>query len=359
METKAWMILAVNPGSTTTKVAVYAGEKELYKDVVAHTTADLSGFKRIQEQFVMRKEAILASLARNAFPIESIDAVVGRGGLVKPIPGGVYTVNEDMVHDLRHGISGEHASNLGGLIAYEVSRELGVPAFVVDPVVVDEMEPIAKLTGFPELSRRSIFHALNQKAVGRTAAAALGKKYEESTLIIAHLGGGISVGVHVNGRVVDVNNALDGDGPFAVERAGQLPAGELIRLCFSGRFTEAELLARVRRQGGLVGQLGLNDAREVERRIAGGDERARLVYEGIAYHTAKEIASLAAAVSGKVDAVVLTGGLAHSEMLTGWITARVQFLAQVLRFPGEEEMSALVQGALRVLNGEEPAREYH
>ncbi|MGE5508312.1 MAG: butyrate kinase, partial [Chitinophagales bacterium] len=249
-------------------------------------------------------------------------------------------------------------SNLGGLIAGELAAGSGIPAFVVDPVMVDELCPLARYTGFPELRRRSIFHALNQRAVGRKAAARLGKTYSEACLIVVHLGSGVSVGAHERGRVIDVNNALDGDGPFGVERAGGLPVSDLVRLCFSGRWTEEELLRRVRRQGGLVGHLGLNSGREVEARIDDGDEQARECFEAMAYQIAKEIGGLAAVLKGQVDAVVLTGGLAHSARLVGWITERVAFLGPVLVFPGENELEALALGALRVLRGEEPAREY-
>ncbi|MGE5553190.1 MAG: butyrate kinase [Betaproteobacteria bacterium] len=351
-------ILVINPGSVSTKVALYAGEQCLRVETINHAASELAGFRHIQEQFDYRRKAILACLERWGEPLAGLAAVVGRGGLVKPLESGVYRVNPDMIHDLRHGVSGEHASNLGGLIAADLAEQAGIPAFVVDPVIVDELDPLARYTGFPDLRRRSIFHALNQKAVARRAAAQLGKEYHEVNLIVAHLGSGVSVGAHRLGRVVDVNNALDGDGPFGVERAGRLPTGDLIRLCFSGRWTEAELLRRVRRQGGLVGHLGVNDGREVEARIDQGDEKARECFEAMAYWIAKEIAALSATLEGKIDAIVLTGGLARSERLAGWIRRRVEFLAPVLLFPGEIEMEALALGALRALRGEEPIREY-
>jgi butyrate kinase len=351
-------ILVVNPGSFSTKVALYDGPRCLRSETVDHPPEVVAGFRHIAEQFGLRRQVVLDCLARWGERLDGLVAVVGRGGLVKPLKGGVYRVNADMVHDLRHGVSGEHASNLGGLLAADLAIQAGVPAFVVDPVMVDELQPLARYTGFPEIARRSIFHALNQKAVARRAATSLGKDYGELNLIVAHLGSGVSVGAHQRGRVVDVNNALDGDGPFGVERAGRLPAGDLIRLCFSGRWTEAELLRRVRRGGGLVAHLGVNDGREVEARIARGDERARECFEALAYWIAKEVGALAAALEGQVDTIVLTGGLARSERLVGWIRRRVEFLAPVMAFPGEHEMEALALGALRALEGEEPVLEY-
>ncbi|HHW14019.1 MAG TPA: butyrate kinase, partial [Firmicutes bacterium] len=258
----------------------------------------------------------------------------------------------------RHGVSGEHASNLGGLIAADLAERAGVPAFVVDPVMVDELIPLARYTGFPEVRRRSIFHALNQRAVARRAASQLGKEYPEVNLIVAHLGSGVSVGAHRRGQVIDVNNALDGDGPFGVERAGRLPSADLIRLCFSGRWTEEALVRRVRRQGGLVAHLGVNDGREVERRIELGDEKARECFEAMAYQISKEIGALATVLEGEIDAIVLTGGLAHSARLVEWIRRRTSFLAPVFVFPGEDEMEALALGAWRALEGEEPVLEY-
>lgn len=348
----------VNPGSLSTKIALYVDDRRLHFETIDHTPAELAGFHRIQDQFAVRKAAVLLALARWGETLSGLSAVVGRGGLVKPLAGGVYRVNADMIHDLRHGISGEHASNLGGLIAADLAEKAGVPAFVVDPVIVDELIPLARYTGFPEIKRRSIFHALNQRAVARRAAAELGRKYHECNLIVAHLGSGVSVGAHRQGRVIDVNNALDGDGPFGVERAGRLPVADLVRLCFSGRWTEEELIRRVRRQGGLVGHLGVNDGREVELRIASGDEHARECFEAMAYQIAKEIGGLATALEGKVDAIVFTGGLARSARLMDWLKERVGFLAPVMVFPGEDEMEALALGAYRALEGAEPVLEY-
>jgi len=353
-----YKILAVNPGSTSTKIAIFEDDKEIFKKKLFHPREELSKFDRIVDQYEFRKEVILQALKEAGFKLEELSAVVGRGGLLRPIPGGTYRVNEAMLHDLRIGLQGEHASNLGGILAYEIAKPYGIPAFIVDPVVVDEMEPIAKISGLPEIERRSIFHALNHKAVARLAAKDLGKKYEEVNLIVVHLGGGISVGVHRKGRVIDVNNALNGDGPFAPERAGGLPVWDAMKLALSGKYTEHELKKKLAGQGGIVAYLGTNDMREVEDRVKSGDEKARLIFEAMAYQVAKEIGADATVLKGDVDAIVLTGGLAYSDMFVGWIKERVSFIAPVLVYPGEDEMRALACGALRVLRGEEQPLEY-
>ena len=353
-----YKILAVNPGSTSTKIAIFEDDKEIFKKKLFHPREELSKFDRIVDQYEFRKEVILQALKEAGFKLEELSAVVGRGGLLRPIPGGTYRVNEAMLHDLRIGLQGEHASNLGGILAYEIAKPYGIPAFIVDPVVVDEMEPIAKISGLPEIERRSIFHALNHKAVARLAAKDLGKKYEEVNLIVVHLGGGISVGVHRKGRVIDVNNALNGDGPFAPERAGGLPVWDAMKLALSGKYTEHELKKKLAGQGGIVAYLGTNDMREVEDRVKSGDEKARLIFEAMAYQVAKEIGADATVLKGDVDAIVLTGGLAYSDMFVGWIKERVSFIAPVLVYPDEDEMRALACGALRVLRGEEQPLEY-
>nr|WP_250160247.1 butyrate kinase [Caloranaerobacter azorensis] len=291
--------------------------------------------------------------------LTKLSAVVGRGGLLKPIAGGTYKVNERMLEDLKVGVLGEHASNLGGILAHEIASQLNIPAFIVDPVVVDEMEDVARISGMPELERKSIFHALNQKAVARRAAKELGKAYNEVNLIVAHLGGGISVGAHKNGRVIDVNNALDGEGPFSPERTGGLPVGDLVKLCFSGKYTLAEMKKKIKGNGGLVAYLGTNDAREVVKMIENGDKKAELVYKAMAYQVAKEIGSLAAVLEGKVDGIILTGGIAYDKRFTKWIIDRVSFISKVFVYPGEDEMIALAEGGLRVLRGEEEAKVYN
>ena len=285
--------------------------------------------------------------------------MVGRGGLLRPIPGGTYKVSTELLEDLRSCRFGSHASNLGGPLAKRIADEAGeVPAFIVDPVVVDELIDEVRLSGIPEIERRSVFHALNQKAVARRASSELGKDFDKANLIVAHMGGGISVGVHRGGRVIDVNNALDGEGPFTPERAGSLPAGELVNFVFSTGIKLEELMKKMVGGGGLVAHLGTNDLREVEEMIAGGDEKARLVFEAMAYQVAREICCRAAVLSGEVGAVVLTGGLAFSEAFVGAVSRRVAFVAPILIFPGEDEMRALAEGALRVMSGQETAREY-
>lgn len=357
MPGEVFRILAINPTATTTRIALFDDEEETLAADLAHDPAELARFERVWDQYLYRKDRITAHLQATGIPLDSLHAVVGRGGLLKPVPGGVYAVNGAMLDDLRVGVQGEHASNLGGILAYGIAHALSIPAYVVDPVSTDEMRPEAHITGVPELRRTSLAHALNMRWMARKAAAALGKTYDESNLVMAHLGAGISVAAHRQGRMVDATNALE-DGPFGPERAGRLPAGDLVRLCFSGRYTERELIRRLTSGGGLMAHLGTRDWREVEARIAGGDPDARLVYEAMAYQVAKEIGAMAVALRARADAIVLTGDLARSALLTGWIAARVEWIAPVLRFPGSEEMRALAAGALRVLRGEEEARTY-
>ncbi|HHW92777.1 MAG TPA: butyrate kinase, partial [Firmicutes bacterium] len=347
-----------NPGSTSTKIALFQGEELVFAETLHHSSKELGTCKRVIDQFPLRRRALETFLQEKKIDLESLAAVVGRGGVLTPVVGGTYTVNREMITELREAPRGEHASNLGALLANEIAAAVGIPAYIVDPVVVDELEPLARVTGMAGIKRRSIFHALNQKAVARRAAKELGRSYTEVNLVVAHLGGGISVGVHSNGRVIDVNNALDGDGPFSPERSGGVPAGDLIRLCFSGKLTEREIYRNIVGGGGLVGYLGTNDAREIEERINKGEEEAQFYYEAMAYQIAKEIGAASTVLMGQLDAIVLTGGLAHSNLLTGWIRERVNFLAPVLIYPGERELEALAQGALRVLRGEEKAKLY-
>ncbi|MGI6585162.1 MAG: butyrate kinase [Gracilibacteraceae bacterium] len=353
-----YRLLIINPGSTSTKIAIFDNEKPVLEQTLRHSNEELAPYTTIIEQYEFRKNVILDTLNANGINITKLSAVIGRGGLLKPIESGTYRVNSKMLEDLRHRPMGQHASNLGAIIANEIASQLGIPAFIVDPVVVDEMDDIARISGMPEIERLSIFHALNQKAVGRKAAADLGKKYEELNLIIAHLGGGISVGAHKKGRVVDVNNALDGEGPFSPERTGGLPVSGLIKLCFSGKYTLDEIKKKITGNGGLVAYLGTNDGREVVKIIEEGNKEAELIYKAMAYQVAKEIGACAAVLEGKVDAICLTGGLAYDKHLTGWIRERVEFISDVKIYPGEDEMIALTEGGLRVLRGEEEAREY-
>ena len=355
---EVFRILAINPGSTSTKIAIYDNEKEVFETTLRHSNEEIDKYEKITDQYDFRKDVILGALSENDINLTKLSAVVGRGGLLKPIKGGTYRVNDLMIQDLIAAQMGEHASNLGGMIANEIANQLNIPAFIVDPVVVDEMEDVARISGMPEISRKSIFHALNQKAVARRYAKETGRPYSELNLIVAHLGGGISVGAHEKGRVIDVNNALDGEGPFSPERTGGLPVGDLAKLCFSGKYSHADIKKMIKGKGGLVAYLGTNDGRDVVKMIESGDENAKLIFEAMAYQVAKEIGSCAAVLKGKVDAVILTGGLAYGEMLTTWIKNRVSFISDVIIYPGEDEMSALALGGLRVLREEETPQEY-
>lgn len=357
-------VLTINPGSTSTKVALYEGERPLFVETVHHSAEEIAAFPHIADQYAFRRDAVLSLLDEKGFGLDSLDAVVGRGGILRPIPSGTYLVNEKMLNELRHPQEREHASNLGAIIADEIARRAGVPAFIVDPVCVDEFDEIARISGLPEIERRSLSHALNLKAAARQAARDLGKRYDEVNLLVVHLGGGISVSPHRRGRMVDVNQALDGTGPFAPERAGGLPVGDVLRLAYSvpphdeAHYTYEEMFKKIAGRGGLVAHLGTNDACEVERRIEEGDEHAKLIYEAMAYQIAKEIGLMATVLKGDVDAIVLTGGLARSDMLVGWIVQRVEWIAPVMIYPGEDEMLAMAQGALRVLRDQEKARDY-
>jgi butyrate kinase len=355
-------ILAINPGSTSTKCAIYRDTEESWKKNVTHSSAELSGFRRIQDQLEFRSQAVRKGVQESGISLSAISAVVGRGGLLRPLEGGVYEVNERMKADLSAGRYGTHASNLGALIADSIAVEIGVRAFIVDPVVVDEMDAIARYSGIPEIPRRSIFHALNQKTIAKKAARSLGKSYSECSLVVAHMGGGISIGIHVNGRVVDVNNALDGDGPFAIERAGTVPAGDWMRWVLAHQHDPQGLQLMLTGRGGLVAYLGTNDFPEIERSAEGkGECDPRLSDELVraqCYQIAKSIAGLASFTEGRIDAIVLTGGLAFSRRVVEDITRRVSFLAPVLLFPGENELEALALGAREVLLGETCPRTY-
>jgi butyrate kinase len=351
-------ILVINPGSTSSKVAVYHDEAEWRGEQLDHPHEEIARYARIAEQYPFRRDAVLRFLEEVGLRPGDLDAVVGRGGMLRPIPSGVYRVNARMLEELRQPGEREHVSNLGALIAHEVAAPAGRPAYIVDPVCVDEFLPIARVSGLPGIERRSLSHALNLRAAARHAAGELGTRYEDVNLVVVHLGGGISVSAHRRGRMVDVNQGLDGTGPFSPERAGGLPVGDVMRMAYSGQYTYDELFRVVTRRGGLLAHLGTNDAREVERRIAAGDDHAHLIYEAMAYQIAKEIGLMATVLCGDVRAVVLTGSLAYSEMLVGWITERVRWIAPVLLFAGEHEMTAMAQGVLRVLRGEEEPKEY-
>jgi butyrate kinase len=358
LQEKEYRILIINPGSTSTKIGVFNNEFSILEKTIRHDANVINSFDTIIDQFEYRKNTILEILDAEGINISKLDAVCGRGGLLRPIEGGTYAVNDAMLSDLRSDFSGSHASNLGGIIAYEIALGLNIPSFIVDPVVVDELEPIARISGFAQIERKSIFHALNQKAVARRVASQLGKKYKDLNLIVTHMGGGITVGVHKQGKVIDVNNGLHGDGPFSPERAGTVPAGDLISLCYSGEYYREEVMKKLVGQGGLVGYLGTNDAVQVEKMIENGNEKATLVYDAMAYQVAKEIGAASAVLSGKVDAIILTGGLAYGKGFVKSITDRINWIADVIVHPGENELQALAEGALRVLKGEEDAKIY-
>lgn len=351
-------ILVLNPGSTSTKIGVYENEQLLFEKTIRHKTEEIEGFPTIIDQYEFRKDMILQALDEEQMNISRLSAVCGRGGLLRPIEGGTYEVNEQMLKDLRKGYSGQHASNLGGIIANEIAKGLHIPAYIVDPVVVDELDDLARVSGTKKLERKSIFHALNQKAVARRYAKEQGRPYNTLSLIVVHMGGGVTVGTHHNGRVIDVNNGLHGDGPFSPERAGSVPIGDLVAMCYSGNYYQHEIMKMIVGQGGLVSYLGTNDAVTVEKRIASGDEEAKRIYSAMAYQVAKEIGSQSAVLSGKVDAILLTGGLAYGKDFVKEIADRVSFIADVVVYPGEDELQALAEGAYRVLSGEEQPKHY-
>ncbi|WP_297630723.1 butyrate kinase [uncultured Clostridium sp.] len=354
----AYKLLIINPGSTSTKIGVYENEKEVLEATLRHSSDEIGKYPTIFDQLGFRKEVILNVLKEKKFDIKELNAVVGRGGMLKPIPGGTYEVSDALMADLKAGIQGQHASNLGGILANEIAKEVGVRAFIVDPVVVDELEAVARISGVPELPRKSKFHALNQKAVAKRFGKESGKGYENLNLIVTHMGGGVSVGAHKMGRVVDVNNALDGDGPFSPERAGAVPAGDLIKMCFSGKYTESEVYSKIVGKGGMVAYLDTNDMRDVRKAAGEGSKEAQLIYDAFIYQVAKGIGEMATVLEGNVDKIILTGGIAYSEDVVRDITKKVAFISDVKAYPGEDELLALAQGAIRVLDGEEEAKEY-
>ena len=353
------LILVINPGSTSTKFALLEEDRILFEVTLRHSPEELSGFKRISDQFHYRKKLIMEELLSRNPDLKSISAVIGRGGVVKPIESGIYEVNQALRDDLVEAARGEHASNLGGLIASDIAETLpAARAYIVDPVVVDELVPVARISGHPAIERVSIFHALNQKAVARLFAASLGKSYEEMNLIVAHMGGGISVGAHKKGKVVDVNNALHGDGPFSPERSGGLPAKQLIDLCFSGKYTHEEMKSMITGKGGMLAYLGTNNFKQVCEMADSGNEKAVLITEALAYQVAKEIGPMAAVLEGRVDAIILTGGLAYQESHVQRIRNRVQFIAGVVVYPGEDEIRALAFNGLLALDGKIEIKTY-
>ena len=350
--------LIINPGSTSTKIGVFEDETLLFEETLRHSTEEIAQFANIVAQKDFRKKIIPDLLESKNFDIKSLNVVVGRGGMLKPIPGGTYAVSEELLADLKAGVQGQHASNLGGILAKEIGDSIGVPSYIVDPVVVDELMPIARYSGVPELPRVSIFHALNQKAVAKRYAKEIGKAYESLRLIVVHMGGGVSVGAHENGRVIDVFNALDGDGAFSPERAGGVPNGALIKMCFSGKYTEKEVYGKMVGKGGFNAYLGTNDMREVTKQADGGDEKAIEAKQAFLLQVAKDIGSMACVLNGKVDQIIVTGGIAYGADVVAALKERAEWIAPFTVYPGEDELLALAQGALRVLNGEEEAKAY-
>jgi len=353
------LILAINPGSTSTKFSLFEEEKLIFEKTLRHSSEELKRFERISDQFHFRRNLIMDELSERKIDVSRIAAVVGRGGLVKPIESGIYKVNQRMKDDLTAGYSGQHASNLGGLIADDIATSLFCAcAYIVDPVVVDELQAIARVSGHPEIERKSIFHALNQKAVARIYAASTGRKYEDLNLIIAHMGGGVSVGAHKNGKVIDVNNALNGDGPFSPERSGGLPAGQLVDLCFSGKFSHDELMSMLTGRGGMMAYLGTNSFIEICKMADNGDQKAILIGTAASYQVGKEIGSMAAVLAGKVDAIILTGGMAHQDSYINYIRSMVKFISEVVVYPGEDELKALAFNGLLALDGKIEIKTY-
>lgn len=352
-------ILAINPGSTSTKIAVYADTNPVFIQTIRHTSEELAPFELVTDQFNFRKDLILSELENAEIPLNHIKIVMGRGGLLKPVESGIIAVNEKMVADLESCVYGEHASNLGGLIAYDLAGSLpDAKAYISDPVVVDEFDDLARLSGHPLLPRRSIFHALNQKAVAREHAKSILRKYEDLNLIVVHLGGGITVGAHKKGRVVDVNQGLDGDGPYSPERTGTLPVGDLVRLCFKGEYNQKQILKMIKGKGGLVAYLGTNSAYEVEQRVEKGDEQAKYIYDGMAYQVAKEIGSMVAVLHSEVDGILITGGIAHDKYFVNQVISYVHRMAPVHVYPGEDEMKALAMNGLRIITGDAKVTVY-
>jgi butyrate kinase len=350
-------ILVINPGATSTKLAVFDGEQILMKKIVEHQGTELQKFVKIFDQYPYRMKLILEALQEVAIPLATLTAIVGRGGLLKPVAGGTYQVNSLMVEELKNAKYGEHASNLGAVLAYHIAQKLSIPAFIVDPVSTDEMEPVARVAGSPEFTRISNVHALNMKAVGRKVAADLGEKYETVNFIVAHLGTGITLSAQRQGKMIDI---IDGrvEGPFSLDRCGSLSTNQLVRACYSGKYTYDELCTKLFSSGGLYAYLGTKDVRQVEKMALEGNSTAELLLEALGYQVAKAIGSLATVLKGKVDRIIFTGGIAHSQRVVTIISERVQFIAPIIVVPGEEEMEALAKGAARVLQGEERSQIY-
>ncbi len=352
-------ILVINPGSTSTKIAIYEDATPVFGETLRHSTEELAHYAMMYDQYAFREKVICDCLVRAGFPLETFDAIIGRGGMLMPIPSGTYRINALMIQHLIEGYSGQHASNLGGLLASRLAAKVsGCQSFIADPVTVDELQDVARVTGIPAITRLSVFHALNQKAIAKKHAVSVGGKYAEMNLIVCHLGGGISVSAHCKGSVIDTNNALHGEGPIAPERAGTIPALQLAQLCFSGQYTLPQIQRMLNGKGGVVAHLGTNSFMEVSARVESGDSQAITIYRAVAYTIAKCIGSMAVTLQGKVDGILFTGGIAHDRKFIKSIEDQVSWIAPCFVYPGEDEMGALAQNALAVLSGEEEAREY-
>lgn len=351
-------ILVINPGSTSTKIAVFDGEKEIFSKTLRHDAGELQKLGPIADQKDYRKQIVSEALLEHGYQLTDFAAIACRGGLVRQMPGGTYRVNEALVRDSREGVSGQHASNLGALIGYELEMESGVPAYIVDPPVVNELSEIAKYSGHPLIERVCVFHALNQKAVARRYATSIGRPYEELNLLVCHMGGGVSVGAHVRGRVLDTEDAVGGEGPFSPERAGSLPVNSVVDFCFDGDRTKEEIKRLLTRKSGLLAYVGTNDMQELLQKAADGDTAVQEALDAFYYQVAKEIGAMSMAMKGQADQILLTGGIAYSEIVTKAIASLVDWIAPVTVYPGEDEMLALAQGVLRVLQGEETAKTY-
>ncbi len=353
---EVFKILVINPGSTSTKIAIYENEVEIYKKNIVHPSSELNNYKVATDQFAYRHQTVITFLEEIHFNLQELDAIVARGGALPPLEAGAYRINQSMIDFLSQRPRADHGSNIAAIIALEMSRELGIPSYIYDAISVDQLTDIARISGTPEIPRLSIIHALNSRSVAQKYALSIDRAYSDINLITAHLGGGITLAVHHGGRMIDMIS--DDEGPFSPERAGKVPCVPLVNLCYSGKYDHFTMQKVFRGKGGLIAYLGTHDALEVERRIVQGDQEALLIYEAMAYQVAKGIGELATVVNGKLDAIILTGGIAYSEMLTNWIKERVKFIAPVVMMPGENEMEALALGALRVLRQQEIAHEY-
>lgn len=351
------LLLVINPGGTSTKVSIFDREQELLKKNITHSYEELKEFERVMDQLEYRKALILDFVKSEGYKVSDFEAIVGRGGLMKPIPGGVYRVNDAMINDLRNRINGEHASNLGACLAFEIAEQIGKPAFIVDPVSVDEFLDVSRITGIKDIVKASWLHALNHKAVCRLVAEKIGSSYQNSNFIVAHLGSGISIVAHQNGKMIDGSGGRS-DGPFSPERSGGLPTYDLINLCFSGKYTYDEMVDKVSNSGGMYSYLKTKDMKVIEERALSGDKEYRLILDAFCYKVAKEIASYAASLEGKVNGVIITGGIAYSNYVVEYLKKKIGWIAEFFVVPGEMEMEALAKGAVRVLSEQEQESVY-